>query len=473
MNIVQYSTSVNSPSDQTNNSFHRMCNSDIEEESDCDESIFSSSIQSIRSRKTQISRNGSFAQRSFNNSLSPSANRLNQTGGLNQPHQLNHSMNSTKSISPSVFTASVLRDPFTNSSMSMLNQSMSEATRPVFNKQAFGSRESIWDGRHSQASFAPTSNRQMNCGECGHASESVLNGSHASIRQPQYCQDSFLASKFGSMNSLRSYEPTPDEFHSELNGLNIADRQFNYNPHLNPTPFSETSSVLRHRKQLISPSRLHCSTAQSPQSVTQSSWVAGGYWNSPSPQKKFPQPPTIAHEPVMYPILSRTSSQSSGFESHTSSVHNNGAEHFSRESSVCGDIDRASVFSEQSFMPDSVSQVCTQYAQRQLNSTFTMGDVRVQPVFPTLNDSQHTFIRPSSVMNSSSFRPDQRNHPLAQSQPTLYHQFGTQRVAPKCASSSNSLFNFNKLTNNLPPIQRGSLLKSWKETSMTDLTQNM
>jgi hypothetical protein len=67
------------------------------------------------------------------------------------------------------------------------------------------------------------------------------------------------------------------------------------------------------------------------------SWIAGGYWTQSSPQKhqKFEAPQD--NNLGFFPIVSRTSSQSSGFESHAPN---------SRENSVFPDMDRFSVYSE-------------------------------------------------------------------------------------------------------------------------------
>jgi hypothetical protein len=90
-----------------------------------------------------------------------------------------------------------------------------------------------------------------------------------------------------------------------------------------PTPslISFTSSVVR--SNVVQPPRLNLPVDSDPSA---SSWVAGGYWSSP--QKRY------LEKSVLNPPLSRTSSQSSGFESNKDKN--------SRENS----IDKYSVFSE-------------------------------------------------------------------------------------------------------------------------------
>lgn len=98
----------------------------------------------------------------------------------------------------------------------------------------------------------------------------------------------------------------------------------------------EMTGVKQRPKPVLSPPKLS--------NVTQSSWVAGGYWKPSEYLEGFASPP-----------LSRSSSQSSGFGSQSSSQNNlNGYDAFgslpsSRNTSVCGEIDKFSVLSEPAY----------------------------------------------------------------------------------------------------------------------------
>ncbi|XP_013194680.2 uncharacterized protein LOC106138168 [Amyelois transitella] len=85
----------------------------------------------------------------------------------------------------------------------------------------------------------------------------------------------------------------------------------------NPTPTFVTPTAMNRARPLISPSKLGHST----------SWVAGGYWGSDGERQLFNLDG------------SRSSSQSSGFESQTSSVNQRNifSQPPSREESVCGE----------------------------------------------------------------------------------------------------------------------------------------
>lgn len=118
-----------------------------------------------------------------------------------------------------------------------------------------------------------------------------------------------------------------------------------YNPKINDTYCLQRS--------IVSPSRL------SAKNITQSSWVAGGYWGSPMSPREFspctaPKPSSInLSQQHIFP-LSRSSSQSSGYISHNSGLPpyaNHGPYSLpnSHQGSVCGDYERGSVFSEPAY----------------------------------------------------------------------------------------------------------------------------
>lgn len=99
------------------------------------------------------------------------------------------------------------------------------------------------------------------------------------------------------------------------NGSIFSLRKFTATPNfVAPTPLNKS-------RPLISPSKLGHST----------SWVAGGYWGSEGDRQIF----NING--------SRSSSQSSGFESQASSMNHRNILPSSREESVCGEPDRSSI----------------------------------------------------------------------------------------------------------------------------------
>lgn len=243
----------------------------------------------------------------------------------------------------------------------------------------------------------------------------------------------------------------PDDCQNKLTDLNISGlRHRNRNTITCSSPTPSIISLNRCRSQLLTPARLSFnghSSLTAP--VTKTSWVAGGFFvknNNMSPQKRQ-QPQTL----LLHPILSRTSSQSSGFESQASSAHNGNA-NGSRESSIAGDA--VSNFSEPTLIADSASQMgidgCT-------NSMFATALPRPKPFFPLLNHKPSTFIetaswKPESFTNHSTYSwPNQR---LPSTPQPVYHQFGTHRH-----SSYNNDSMFNKSIFHSPTIRKGNLLK--------------
>lgn len=424
----------------SNSSFHRIyteCVSDASDDSES-ETVFSSSVRSFRSNCPSPQRAESLLQSS---------------------QDLNKSLNSTKSWSPSV-----IRPSNCATSVHSLNNSFGNNQSSVLN-----------------ASFSGTSKHIL--------LDNRLNGTQLSSSQSMFSRkfvDDLSPLKSMSMTSLNRRAPfydVPDEFQSEITGLNISDCRYKQAAPSMVNSFvalSTSESQLRQRRHLICPSRLHNvtpATIASP--AMQTSWVAGGYWNNnTSPQKQIDVTggvPLSLQLPELYPMVSRTSSQSSGFESQASSVHNMGvplADRDSRESSVCA-AELASVFSSDNLQPsDSVSQ-CGVPDEQFLHHP--------QLVYPAMASSSQTFIRPSvdsyrkkgSELNfnnpwdfnrTRSSIINTTNHIQQQpSSPVTYHQFGTQRV------QNSKTYNFNKLTNSLPVIQSGSMLKSWRDRSMQNL----
>lgn len=325
------------------------------------------------------------------------------------------SIDTTKSISPSAFTASILNQQPTKS-LNRSHESFYNHNNSLKSPSNFGdSKESLFNGSFYTAQPNEQSMRSPSC--FGGSRESIFSGGRLqSVYGSSFMEASPSVNPFENSGNITQFprqisQPTYSIFNTPINCYNTSTfhtipDDFQNKLNLGTNYLQESSSPrtttttqfsdLRQRTDVLTPSRLTVNTE--PQ---QTSWVAGGYWNT-SPQKQFPQTSKID----FCPILSRTSSQSSGFESQAGSVHNI-FEKNSRESSVCGDdIDRASVFSE--------------------------------PV----RRSEQTFIAPSTSS-------------LNLNQP-LYHQFGTQRI-----QNGGGPFTFQKMTKTLPNIPKGSLLKDW------------
>lgn len=189
----------------------------------------------------------------------------------NRTPLLNTSINTTRSISPSVFTPSTLR-----------------------------------------------------------ATQSIINGQNCSFSddtlRPHYQQDNIYRA-----SSVNNFYDVPEDFQSGITQLNINDKyvaglrpQTSFDSFVAPTqsspfvPFDTSQSQpLRYRRShtsIIGPSRLQHSAEHT------TSWIAGGYWNnglSPTKRTAAATTPIIAPSP---PFVTRNSSQSSGFESRESSI---------------------------------------------------------------------------------------------------------------------------------------------------------
>lgn len=151
-----------------------------------------------------------------------------------------------------------------------------------------------------------------------------------------------LGRGFGNLNLGSSYEKWISRknsgissFETKVYGQNRCSELFN--------------GSLRNRKRpIIRPSQLNLC-----KNVTQSSWVAGGYWQSPLHSKTLPLSVNESQEisgATAFAPLSRSSSQSSGFVSQSSQPGIcDGATSLpnSRTGSTCGaDFDRFSALSE-------------------------------------------------------------------------------------------------------------------------------
>lgn len=254
-------------------------------------------------------------------------------------HQLNGSilsLNSTKSTSPQFITGSTIYENPRSVSSSLYNQSIYSSTH---------------DLRNIRPNF----------------DDNILNRSFNNYQipfsNPNYHQTTNLNDSFYSLSSQSPFEHTNNSNITQIfnnNSRIINPNSFNLdsmklgglNNSSNKTLFTSDyqndrcPSSLSMRSSILCPSRLGNVTFGAP---TQSSWVAGGFWGQQaSPKKNVIQQPTPLSSRLnvdFCPIVSRTSSQSSGFES--MHQNNNNLNHMSRSSSVCGDdIDRFSLFSE-------------------------------------------------------------------------------------------------------------------------------
>ena len=170
-------------------------------------------------------------------------------------------------------------------------------------------------------------------------------------------------------------------------------------------------------KSILTPPRL--STKQ----VTQASWVAGGYWGTPgSPQRNNLNKTNISnnnHDSTLFP-LSRSSSQSSGFVSHCSgpvSYANQGPFSLpnSRQGSICGDYEKASVLSEPPYFSwnyqssdcgTQFSSLCRHASQNDIQSVYKSPSVFSEPNSVMKAPCNSTFLEPSQNSSTASISPE-------------------------------------------------------------------
>lgn len=203
-------------------------------------------------------------------------------------------------------------------------------------------------------------------------------------------------------SSRRKTSPSSVHYNSamSLNNLSLNDTFVRHRGTASPSvtnPFLTHLNLDRSRRSLISPPRLN------QEMVAEPSWVAGGFWTTSSPTKNLHNAPAAMD---FIPINSRTSSQSSGFESQAP---------FSRENSVTKELfDRPpSVFSEPLFKP--------------------------QPVYPT------PFVAPrTSPSLGDTFFANRRTNSLY-SAPAAANNWRR----PQVLGQRGSIFNFKKFGNDL------------------------
>lgn len=257
--------------------------------------------------------------------------------------------------------------------------------------------------------------------------------------------------------SCNSMYDIPNDFESGITRLNISglgNKLCNNMKRPSAHVFGSSDAfddALRHRQSILTPSRLslnepHHSMNQS----SSSSWLAGGFWNSTSPQKKVLHHANhlradhlAATREMHMPIISRASSKSSGFES--------------RENSLCDDteIDRTFIFPE----PAALTQ----------SAKTTNGLIKPQPQKPAAysNGMLGNWNQQANISSNQSERSWSNSSMLSRSM----SQFSLQPQSPQQPNSpfQNQLehdsmksdrFSLNLNQNTpIPKFQRGSLIK--------------
>ncbi|XP_058820899.1 uncharacterized protein LOC131683095 [Topomyia yanbarensis] len=218
------------------------------------------------------------------------------------------SMDTTKSISPSVLSASTVR-PFLDCSFSVLSSP----------KSTFGGSVLSVNRLNTTIQEQPTRTFSR---------QSLLQPESSLLKTPSFSVDNFTTAttaapvnrgfhKYGySMNALNHSTFMEDRFGDDIDRLSISGRMsvsrkdlsMVNNPFATHHVDNDDSFSLRHRKVTISPPKLGAIAESG------SSWIAGGYWGM-SPQKNEPESSGTIGAFSQQPFMSRTSSQSSGFES--------------------------------------------------------------------------------------------------------------------------------------------------------------
>lgn len=275
---------------KSNNSFHRIydADSDVSDESDV-ESDLNTSMRSNASLKS----NQSFLD--FNSTMNASFS----------------------SKAPSIRSMSVrsMKTPL-RASMSALNATV---TRP-------SSRMSNVDLSRDNYEPAPSM----------YASAQALNrpSSHfGSVHQLNAKSTSTFDNRCLSRLSVND---VPDDFESGITQLSISGLTAKRNFYQNQNGNAPSVASMRQRRSILMPARLDPNEDQMERasiSAHQTSWIAGGYWNgstSPTKRQSFGHLPHAQQQfqqqvNDVFPMMSRTSSQSSGFESMKNGLENNAA----------------------------------------------------------------------------------------------------------------------------------------------------
>lgn len=323
----------------------------------------------------------------------------------------------------------LVRSPITSSVMSLNGAPRS----PIFNKDP---EQSFLRNRNYAASMSNfstnpslfSSNLELDC-----IRPQSNFGANASFTAPM------------SMNNTLSGANSNNHLNN-LNNESFQKAPINFVNTPLASPFSVSTSAVYQRSNLLTPSRF--STNSLATNNPSASWLSGGYFNSGQVGGATSQP-TIEklnylndHRNTMNSIhenISRASSHSSGFESQSSANH--------RENSMCPDQE--------------------QYPQ--ISTSIPEGQNGFHPI-----DDGGTFHRPTPIMNGS-YHPSMAKSvcSVASSNSTLQpmsvncnQDYWRPLKTPSSVHSRSNAFNLRKINEELPPIQRGALLKKWKEGQM-------
>lgn len=245
---------------------------------------------------------------------------------------------------------------------------------------------------------------------------------------------SLLDESVNSLDDTLNYKQNnvnlESSINEKLNKLHLGTYSRVMNSNELPSAFRISPNLTR-PKPVLSPPKLH--------NVTQSSWLAGGYWKNPD-------------YPSNFSSLSRSSSQSSGFGSQASSQNLNLDVYSSlppsRNNSVCGEFDKFSVFSEPAYHSNTQKNNKFSHCDSLFVPTATRNVVK--PVLSPLNDN---FWR-----SDMSFRPEISSS-LSQS------KLSTNSVSTPIRNN----FIVSSITcKNSSSFVKGSLLQKWREQNCVD-----
>lgn len=274
-------------------------------------------------------------------------------GGHNRTSSpnFNRSLNTTKSVSPNKFSPT--------------KSIFSHGIPSVVPSDAISSKSSYYTSAYNYKPSPRVVTKTFT--KPDFETQSMLNASFQSTRSSMFEPRGVQRQNYANQNARPFNEINSLKFDSMRLGANAADSisnrpfigysaqpQWNHPYHIDE-PTRPASSCSR---SIIAPSRL-CYNPTSTSSMSQSSWVAGGYWGT-SPTKKIPSGPHSSSFDFC-PIMSRTSSQTSGFGSQNRD---------SPDDSICDEIDRTSVCSE-AFGPYNYTvKPMSKYASSTSNTAF-------------------------------------------------------------------------------------------------------
>ncbi|XP_055524470.1 uncharacterized protein LOC129718081 [Wyeomyia smithii] len=369
------------------------------------------------------------------------------------------SLDTTKSISPSVLTSPSMRPFFQNSfatqtspksrfggsilGANRLNTTLQEQSPPIRTP----SRQNYF---MQESSLLKT------------PSFSVDNFTTAIGNRPEFSSQKFHGF---SMSALNTATLQDDRFGEDIDRLSISGRlsvsrkdlSMINNPFATHHVDHDDSFSLRNRKFTISPPKL-CAIAESG-----SSWIAGGYWGvSPQKNPDGANPSSFIQQP---PFMSRTSSQSSGFESQPTRRP-------TPEEQAPAELDRSSLFSEP--VPISSQSVANGF-QHRLNQSINLPVAAPSPV-----PSFISFAGGSNKMNSGHSLFGERNlfqsNPTSMARPTMPFPLQQSQMPPVIRGSGapapSSFVPFSQPVAPSPNHRR-SLLNLSKLSELPEISQNL